>query len=79
MNTIWQPLSNKIEGLLAQHLYVDKVGLLKVISLGTMKYNEVALRMAFSHTIPNVKMFYFVVEKCSDFRLIVHLFGGEGM
>ncbi len=44
-----------------------------------MKYIEVAFLMAFSQTIPNVKMFYFVVDRCSDFKLMAHWLGGEGM
>lgn len=79
MKTIWHLLSKRIDGLLAQHLYVWVMGLLKVMSRGTMKYSEVELRMAFSHTIPKVKMFYFIVDKCSDFKLIPHWFGGDGM
>lgn len=55
------------------------MGLLNVISLGIITYIPVALRMAFSHTTPNVNMFYFVVDKCYDLRLIAHWFGGDGM
>lgn len=55
------------------------MGLLKVMSRGTIKYSDVELRMAFSHTIPNVKMFYFVVDRCYDFKLRAHWLGGEGM
>lgn len=79
MNTIWHRVSNKIEGELAQHLYIEFEGLLNVISLGIIKNKDVELRMAFWQTIPNVSMFYLIVEECSDFKLKEHWFGGEGM
>lgn len=72
MKTIWHLLSSNIEGVLAQHLYRFAIGLLKLMSLGIMKYKEVEFRMAYSQTIPKVKIFYLVVDECSDFRLIEH-------
>ena len=79
MNTIWHRVSSRIEGVLAQHLYMVEVGLLKVKSRGTMKYNEVMLRIALRQTTPNVSVFCFIVEACSDLRLIEHWLGGDGM
>ena len=55
------------------------MGLLNVISRGTIKYKDVEFRMAFTQTIANVRMLYFVVDRCSDFKLIPHWFGGDGM
>lgn len=79
MNTIWHLVSSKIDGVLAQHLYSVDVGLLNVNYLGTIKYNDVMLRIAFKHTTPNVSVFYLIVDECSGFKLIEHWLGGDGM